>query len=239
MSAAVVMASASMQRSTTSDRDSRVKLVDNVEDLDHPAGGGDVELVVEGPHVVDTLGLKAISQRGRLSHRATLAPLLGHPQALLRPQTLDHPCGSGSGRPAPARREPAVAPAGMGFWRSRATWSAGRHRDRDPLAGGAGWSCTDRQSDRPAAATVRALGACPRLGVVATGLPVSPADLSERVDLELLVGHDALMAANRFAMRSGARSGWISRVASAASPRSDQTRAADTARPRRCAEGCR
>jgi hypothetical protein len=33
------------------------ELVDDVQDLDRPAGRGDVELVVEGPHVIGPLGL--------------------------------------------------------------------------------------------------------------------------------------------------------------------------------------
>jgi Transposase, Mutator family len=46
---------------------------------------------------------------------------------------------------------------------------------------------------RPVAARGRAaLGACERLGVAATGLPVSPGDLPQRPVLELLVGHDLL-----------------------------------------------
>ena len=28
------------------------ELVDDVQDLDHPAAGGDIELVVQGPHVI-------------------------------------------------------------------------------------------------------------------------------------------------------------------------------------------
>jgi hypothetical protein len=65
------------------------ELVDDVEDLDHPAGGGDVELVVERPHVVGPGRLQPTRGRRRLAEALALAALGWHAQALLAPQALD------------------------------------------------------------------------------------------------------------------------------------------------------
>ncbi len=61
------------------------ELVDDVEDLDDPPGGGDVELVVEGPHVVGMDGGQAVGERGRGAEALALAVLGRDPQALFTP----------------------------------------------------------------------------------------------------------------------------------------------------------
>ncbi len=48
-------------------------LVDDVEDLDHPPGGGDVKLVVEGPEVVGMDRSQAVGVRGRGAKALALA----------------------------------------------------------------------------------------------------------------------------------------------------------------------
>jgi hypothetical protein len=60
-----------------------------VQDLDHPPGGGDVELVVERPHVIGPLSEEPASRRGRDTETLAFAALRRHPQALLPPQPLD------------------------------------------------------------------------------------------------------------------------------------------------------
>jgi hypothetical protein len=60
-----------------------------VEDLDDPTGGGDVELVVERPHVVGGGGGQAVGGSGGGPDTGSLAVLGRHPQPLLTPQTLD------------------------------------------------------------------------------------------------------------------------------------------------------
>ena len=40
------------------------ELVDHVQDLDHSPGGGDVELVVQRPHVVGMAGAKPVRRHG-------------------------------------------------------------------------------------------------------------------------------------------------------------------------------
>jgi hypothetical protein len=65
------------------------ELVDDMEDLDDPAGGGDVELVVERPHVIGPLGSEPIAGRGGVAEALALAALGGHTQALFSPQALD------------------------------------------------------------------------------------------------------------------------------------------------------
>jgi len=65
------------------------ELVNDVEDLDHPAGGGDVELVVERPQVVGPGRLQPIRGGRGLAKALALAALRWHAQALLAPQTLD------------------------------------------------------------------------------------------------------------------------------------------------------
>lgn len=61
------------------------ELVDDVEQLEHPAVGCDVELVVHGPDVVGVGSGQAVGRRGRAAHSLALAALLGNPQALLPP----------------------------------------------------------------------------------------------------------------------------------------------------------
>jgi hypothetical protein len=91
------------------------ELVDDVEDLDHPAGGGDVELVVEGPHVVGTEGLEAIGRCGRFAHPPALPTLGRHPQTLLTPQTLDLLAIQAVALTDEHGVGPAVAPSRMGL----------------------------------------------------------------------------------------------------------------------------
>jgi hypothetical protein len=65
------------------------ELVDHVEELDHPAGGSDVELVVERPHVIGTLGLEPVGGRGRDPQALAPTALGRQPQALFPPEALD------------------------------------------------------------------------------------------------------------------------------------------------------
>ena len=61
------------------------ELVDHVEDLDGSAGGGDIELIVQRPHVVGPLGPQPLARRGGITEALALAALRGHSQALLTP----------------------------------------------------------------------------------------------------------------------------------------------------------
>ena len=65
------------------------ELVDDVEDLDRPAGGGDVELVVECPHVIGPARPEPVGRRRGVAEALALAALGRHPQTLLPPQALD------------------------------------------------------------------------------------------------------------------------------------------------------
>jgi hypothetical protein len=61
------------------------ELVDDVQQLEDPAGGGDVELVVQRPHVIRVFSAEP---PGRRSRAAETLPLAGrYPQAFLPPQT--------------------------------------------------------------------------------------------------------------------------------------------------------
>ena len=64
-------------------------LVGDVEDLDGPTLGGDVELVVEGPDVVRMGGDQAVGRRGGDAHTALLVAPGWDPEALLTPDALD------------------------------------------------------------------------------------------------------------------------------------------------------
>ena len=63
--------------------------VDDVENLDRSPSSGDIELVVESPHMIRTFGAKPICWRCGLAEAPAFAPLGRHPQALFSPQTLD------------------------------------------------------------------------------------------------------------------------------------------------------
>ena len=78
--------SASMLRSTITS--TAGELVDHVEQLQHPAVGGLVELKVERPHLVGPLGAQALRRDGRVPQPPALAPPLRHPQPFLPPQAL-------------------------------------------------------------------------------------------------------------------------------------------------------
>jgi hypothetical protein len=56
-----------------------------MEDLQDPPTGGDVELVVQRPHVVGSLGDEPVSWGGGLSDPAAFASFGGHPQPFLAP----------------------------------------------------------------------------------------------------------------------------------------------------------
>ena len=64
-------------------------LVDDVEELEDATVLGLVELEVERPDLVGSLGLQALGRHGRLSDSLSLSPPPGDPQALLAPQALD------------------------------------------------------------------------------------------------------------------------------------------------------
>lgn len=65
------------------------ELVDHVQDLDDPPGGGDIELVVQRPHVIGSLGVEPVGRCRGLTGASALASSLGHSQTFLPPQTLD------------------------------------------------------------------------------------------------------------------------------------------------------
>jgi hypothetical protein len=65
------------------------ELVYDAQQLDPPADGGGVELVVEGPHVIRSLGAKPICGSDRLVKALRLAALRRHSWALFTPQALD------------------------------------------------------------------------------------------------------------------------------------------------------
>jgi hypothetical protein len=54
------------------------ELVDDVQDLDRPPGRGDVELVVERPHVIRPLGPQPPTRRGGVAEALALAALGRH-----------------------------------------------------------------------------------------------------------------------------------------------------------------
>jgi hypothetical protein len=90
------------------------ELVDDVQDLDHPAGGGDIELVVERPHVIGLFGPQPLTRRGRCAEPLALASLGWDPQAFFTPQTLDllavhHPALSSQHGVRPPVAPPRVA----------------------------------------------------------------------------------------------------------------------------------
>jgi hypothetical protein len=64
------------------------ELVDDVQDLDGPPGGGDVELVVERPDMVRPLRSEPLARRRRGAEPLALTALRRHPEALFSPQAL-------------------------------------------------------------------------------------------------------------------------------------------------------
>ncbi len=65
------------------------ELVGDVQDLDGPPGGGDVELVVEGPDVVGMGCDQPVGRGGGDAQSALLVPPGRDPQSLFTPETLD------------------------------------------------------------------------------------------------------------------------------------------------------
>lgn len=65
------------------------ELVDDMEDLGRATGGGDVELVVERPHVVGAFGPQPVGSERRGAEALPLALPRRNPQTLLPPQALD------------------------------------------------------------------------------------------------------------------------------------------------------
>ncbi len=49
-----------------------MNLIDDVENLDDAAGGCDVQLVVEGPHVIGAKGSEAVGRRRRVTEPLAL-----------------------------------------------------------------------------------------------------------------------------------------------------------------------
>ncbi|HEV2122115.1 MAG TPA: hypothetical protein VGW38_04980 [Chloroflexota bacterium] len=84
-----------------------------MEDLDHPAGGGDVELEVQRPDLVRGGGGQSVGGRGRGADPGPLAALWRYSQPLFPPQALDLLAVEAVALPHQHRMGPAVAPAGM------------------------------------------------------------------------------------------------------------------------------
>jgi len=61
-------------------------LVDDVQELQDATVGGLVELEVERPDLIGTLGAEAIGRHGRLSEAPALSPAGGHAQPLAPPR---------------------------------------------------------------------------------------------------------------------------------------------------------
>src|SRR3954468_8663217 len=64
------------------------ELVDDVQQLDHPAVGGLVELEVQGPDVIGTLGAQPPGRHGGLPEPLAFAAPRGDPEAFLAPEPL-------------------------------------------------------------------------------------------------------------------------------------------------------
>jgi hypothetical protein len=65
------------------------ELIHDVEDLDSAAGGGDVELVVQRPHVTRTPGVQPDGRSSGVAAALALTPYGGSASAFLPPQPLD------------------------------------------------------------------------------------------------------------------------------------------------------
>jgi hypothetical protein len=107
------VASASSLRSTVMARASRGVLIDHVEQLQDPAVGGLVELVVQRPHVVRVLGGQPIRRTGRGAEPLAFAPPDRDAQAFLAPQPLDGLAVHPPALLAELGVGAAIAPAGM------------------------------------------------------------------------------------------------------------------------------
>src|SRR3954470_24362691 len=64
------------------------ELVDDVQQLDHPPVGGLIELEVQGPHVIGTLGPQPAARNGRLAQALAFAAPRWDSEAFLAPQPL-------------------------------------------------------------------------------------------------------------------------------------------------------
>ena len=64
------------------------ELVDDVEQLQHAAVGGLIELEVQRPHVTGPLGAQPIGGHGRLAEAAAFAAARRDPEAFFAPQAL-------------------------------------------------------------------------------------------------------------------------------------------------------
>src|SRR3954463_5767384 len=64
------------------------ELVDDVEQLEHAAVGGLIELEVQRPHVTGPLGPQPVGRHGRLTEAPALAPTGRNPEAFFAPETL-------------------------------------------------------------------------------------------------------------------------------------------------------
>ena len=64
------------------------ELVDDVEQLEHAAVGGLIELEVQRPHVIGPLGPQPVGGHGRLAEALALAAPRRDPQAFLAPEPL-------------------------------------------------------------------------------------------------------------------------------------------------------
>lgn len=137
--------------------------------------GGDVELLVRGPDVVEVGGCHAIPPAWSRWRVASACHDVEAPVGLLPPQALDllaidrlalskkHGVGS------------AIAPARMAFGEAARAGFETRHRDRlRGLVALGGAVLADDRARPPLRQTRVAPGASPRLGVSATGSPVSP-----------------------------------------------------------------
>jgi hypothetical protein len=89
------------------------ELVNDVQDLDDPSGGGDVELVVQGPHVIRILGSEPPGGCRRVTEALTFAASGRDPQPLFSPQTLDLFAVHDVAFAAQHGVRPPVAPTGM------------------------------------------------------------------------------------------------------------------------------
>jgi hypothetical protein len=89
------------------------ELIDDVQDLDDPAADGDVELVVECPHVIRMLRPQPVRWRRRGAKTLALAAPGRHSQALLPPQPLHLLAIHDMAFPAQHRVGPPVAPPRM------------------------------------------------------------------------------------------------------------------------------
>ena len=168
-------------------------LVDHVEQLQPPAVFGLVELVVQRPHMIGMLSGQPIRRAAGGAQPLALAPLGGHAQAFLAPQPLDrlavhHPVllaqhGVGAAI-APARMDPAERTELL----TERSIPVGLHR---LVALGAA-VLPDQLARPPLGDPEHPLQVLDGAAPAGAGSPVSPPQLLQGFDLELLVSHDPL-----------------------------------------------